>query len=194
MFLTTKKLYLKLFTSTFKLSLFTFGGGYVIITLMKDKFVDELGWIDEKEMLDIVAIAQSAPGIIAVNTSILLGYRLAGIRGALLCVLGTVLPPLLVMTGVSLIYEVLRDDPNVRYVMFGLRAGIAAVMTDAVIKMAVNVTKGRKVFAVTVMLIAFILGFVFDINVIFLILGAGVVGLFAAYSDRIFRWMGRKRG
>ncbi len=181
-----KKIYLKLFTSTFVLSFFTVGGGYVIVTMMKKKFVDELGWLKEKEMLDIVAIAQSAPGVIAVNTSILLGYRLAGIRGALICVVGTVLPPLFVITGVSFIYEAFKNDPNVRYVMMGLRAGIAAIMTDAVIRLAVNATKERRIFSVILMLAAFAAGFIFDINVILIILGAGAVGILSAYSGRIF--------
>ena len=72
-------LYCKLFTSTFYLSAFTFGGGYVIIPLMKKKFADDLHWIEEKEMLDLTAIAQSAPGPIAVNAAILIGYRIAGV-------------------------------------------------------------------------------------------------------------------
>ncbi len=159
-----KRLYIKLFTSVFVLSLFTFGGGYVIITMMKKKFVDELGWLEEKEMLDIIAIAQSAPGIIAVNASVMLGYRLAKIRGALICVLGTILPPLIVMTGISFIYEAIRDDPDVRYAMLGLRAGIAAVMTDAVIKMAVNTSGGNRIFTVVIMIAAFLIGFVTDMN------------------------------
>ena len=81
-----------LFLSTFYLSAFTFGGGYVIVTLMKQKFVDELHWIDEDEMLDLVAIAQSAPGAIAVNGAIVVGYKLAGVTGLLTAVLGTALP------------------------------------------------------------------------------------------------------
>ncbi|MEG2550561.1 MAG: chromate transporter, partial [Erysipelotrichaceae bacterium] len=75
--------YFKLFRATFSLSAFTFGGGYVIVPLMRRKFVDDYHWIDEKEMIDMVAIAQSAPGAMAVNTSILVGYRLAKIKGAL---------------------------------------------------------------------------------------------------------------
>ena len=86
------KFYWKLFTSTFQLSAFTFGGGYVIVPLMKKQFVEKLGWIDEKEMLDFTAIAQSSPGAMAVNASVLLGYHLSGIPGALVSILGTVLP------------------------------------------------------------------------------------------------------
>lgn len=86
--------YRKLFLSTFELSACTFGGGFVIIPLMRKKFVEELGWIEEEEMLDLTAIAQASPGAIAVNASIMLGYHIAGIPGAILAVLGTVLPPI----------------------------------------------------------------------------------------------------
>ena len=87
----------KLFFSTLYLSTFTFGGGYVIVTLMKNKFVDELHWIDEEEMLDLVAIAQSSPGAIAVNGAIVVGYKLAGIPGVLCSILGAILPPMIIL-------------------------------------------------------------------------------------------------
>ena len=74
-----QKVFWKLFLSTLYLSAFTFGGGYVIVTLMKDKFVDKYHWIEENEMLDLIAIAQSAPGAIAVNGAIVVGYKLAGL-------------------------------------------------------------------------------------------------------------------
>lgn len=82
------QMYTKMFASTFTLSMFTFGGGFVIVPLMKKKFVDELHWIDEEEMLDMVAIAQSSPGAIAVNGSIIIGYRLLGVPGALVNIVG----------------------------------------------------------------------------------------------------------
>lgn len=83
------------------LSTFTFGGGYVIVSLLKKKFVDELHWVEEEEMLDLVAIAQSSPGAIAVNGAIVIGYRLAGLPGVLVSVLGAVLPPFVILTAIS---------------------------------------------------------------------------------------------
>ena len=83
--------YLKLFASTFSLSAFTFGGGYVIIPMMRRKFVEQYHWMEEEEVLDMAAIAQSSPGPVAVNAAILMGFRLAGAAGALVAALGTVL-------------------------------------------------------------------------------------------------------
>ena len=91
----------KLFTSTLYISTFTFGGGFVIVTFMKRKFVDEFLWIDEEEMLDLTALAQSSPGAIAVNASILVGWHVAGLPGMLIAVLGTILPPMLILTVIS---------------------------------------------------------------------------------------------
>ena len=88
----------KLFFSTLYLSTFTFGGGYVIVTLLKKKFVDELHWISEEEMLDLVAIAQSSPGAIAVNGAIVVGYRVAGIPGSICATIGAVIPPFVIIT------------------------------------------------------------------------------------------------
>ena len=88
-----KQVLRRLFFSTLYLSAFTFGGGYVIVTLLKKKFVDECHWIEEDEMLDLVAIAQSAPGAIAVNGAIVVGYKLAGMLGAAVAIVATILPP-----------------------------------------------------------------------------------------------------
>ena len=89
------------FTLTFYLSAVTFGGGFVIIPLMKKKFSDDLKWIEKDELLNLVAIAQSAPGSVAVNSSILIGYRVCGVLGALITILGTVLPPLIILSTIS---------------------------------------------------------------------------------------------
>lgn len=91
----------KLFFSTLYISAFTFGGGFVIVTFMKKKFVDELHWIDEPEMLDLIALSQSAPGAIAVNASILVGWRMAGFFGMAAAVLGTIIPPMTILTIIS---------------------------------------------------------------------------------------------
>ena len=101
------KTYQTLFLSTLKISACTFGGGFVIIPLMRKKFVEQLGWIDEQEMLDFAAIAQSSPGAIAINASILVGYHVAGVVGALMTVLGTIIPPLV---NAACIYNIPNSD------------------------------------------------------------------------------------
>ena len=166
----------KLFISTFRISACTFGGGFVIIPLMRRKFVEELGWIEEQEMLDLTAIAQSCPGAMAVNASILVGYRVAGISGALITVLGTVLPPLVIISVISLFYQAFRDNPIVNLAMGGMLAGVAAVIADVVITMAGKILKGKKWLPILVLLGAFIATYFFKVNVILIILICGVLG------------------
>lgn len=169
-------IYRRLFTATFSLSMFTIGGGYVIVPLMRKKFVEELGWIDEEEMLNLVAIGQSAPGPIAVNTSLLAGYKVAGVPGAMVTVLGTVLPPLLIISLISLFYGAFRDNRVVEAVMRGMQAGVAAVIADAVIGMGGRIVKRREPASLLIMAVAFAAVWFFQVNVVIVILAFGLFG------------------
>ena len=168
--------YKKLFFSTFKLSACTFGGGFVIIPLMRKKFVEELGWIQEDEMMDLAAIAQSSPGAIAVNASILVGYHVAGIPGAMLTVLGTVLPPLIIISIISMFYQAFRDNAYVNMAMAGMLCGVAAVIFDVVINMAKNIFQKKRLLPVIVMLGSFIAVRCLSVNIISIIIICGVIG------------------
>lgn len=171
------KLYWTLFSSTFLLSAVTFGGGYVIVPLLKRKFVEQLHWIDEQEMLDMVAIAQSSPGPLAVNASIIIGYRVAGVLGALLTALGTVLPPLIVISIISVFYAAFRDNRIVSLVLKGMQAGVAAVIANVVITMVAGILKQRRALPICIMLGTFAASAVFGINVVLCILACAVIGL-----------------
>lgn len=171
-----KHIYRKLFSSTFYLSAFTFGGGFVIIPLMKKKFVDDLKWIEEEEMLNLIAIAQCSPGAVAVNASILLGYHIAGIFGAMITILGTILPPLIIISIISLFYTAFRENIIVSAVLKGMQAGVAAVIVDVVINLGGNVIKEKEIISIFVMIGAFIATFFLKINVMYIILVCGFIG------------------
>lgn len=171
-----KGLYWKLFWSTFQLSAFTFGGGYVIVPLMRRKFVLQLHWIEDDEMLDLTAIAQSTPGAMAVNASVLVGYRVAGIPGAFITVLATILPPFLILSVISLFYAQFRDNWVVNLVLRGMQAGVAAVICDVVVSMSRNIFKLRRALPVIMLAGAFIASWFFNINVVLIILLCAVVG------------------
>lgn len=171
------RLYWKLFLSTFVLSAFTFGGGYVIVPLMRKKFVEQYKWIEEEEMLDLVAISQSCPGAIAVNASVLIGYRVGGVAGALATVLGTSLPPLIILSVISYFYQAFRSNLYVGYALKGMQAGVAAVIIDVVYTMAADVVKKKKWLPIVIMVLSFIFAYFFDINVILIIALCAVVGL-----------------
>ena len=175
--MTTKSEILKkLFFSTFYLSAFTFGGGYVIITLLKQKFVDELHWISEDEMLDLVALAQSSPGPIAVNGAILVGYKLAGLPGVLTSVLGAVIPPFVILTLISSFYTAFKSNVIIKTLLTGMKTGVAAIIMSVVFDMMTGVTKSRDPALVIVMIAAFLANFIFHINVVFIILLTAAFG------------------
>lgn len=171
------KLLWKLFLSTLYLSAFTFGGGYVIVTLMKSKFVDEYKWITEKEMLNITAIAQSAPGAIAVNAAIVVGFRLAGFIGVLVAVLGTIIPPFIIISLISLFYEVFRQNQMITLLLAGMEAGVAAVVVAVSVEMALGVVKDKDTILTIMMVVAFIANAVFNVSVIIIILISVLMGI-----------------
>ena len=181
-----KKL-LRLFFSMLYISSFTFGGGFVIVTFMKKKFVDELQWIDEKEMLDMTALAQSSPGAIAVNAAILVGWRVAGLAGMLIAVLGTVIPPMVILSVISFFYSAFASNEYVALVLKGMQAGVAAVILDVVFSLGKKVFKERSAIHITVMLAAFAATFFFGVNVIIIILAAAAVGIVSECFKRARR-------
>lgn len=179
-----RKPLLKLFLSTLYISAFTFGGGFVIVTLMKRKFVDEFHWIDEQEMLDLTALAQSSPGAIAVNEAILVGWRVAGVSGIAVAVVGTILPPLVILSVISFFYAAFASNRYVALVLKGMQAGVAAVVLDVVCGLGEKQLKERSPIHLLIMVCAFIATFFFKVNVIFIILTAGVIGVILAVTGR----------
>lgn len=170
------RLYRTLFLSSLQLSAFTFGGGYVIVPLMRRRFVEQLHWIDEEEMLDMTAIAQAAPGAMAVNAALLVGYRMAGFVGALVTMAGTILPPLLMLTVISYFYEAFRDNTVVALILKGMRAGVAAVIADVVVTMARGVARERRLLPLLLMAGAFAASYFFAVNVALILLICGAAG------------------
>lgn len=178
-----KKEYSKLwilFKSMFMLSACTFGGGFVIVSLMKKKYVEELQWLEEDEMLDVTAITQSAPGPLPVNASVIIGYRLAGVVGSLVAILGTILPPMLIISIISLFYEQFRTNPYISTALQVMRAGVAAVIFDVVFNLAKNVVNTKRTLYIGMMVVAFVATYLLDISamvVILTCLGIGLIDL-----------------
>ena len=164
-----------LFKSCFIISACTFGGGMVIISMLQ-KFVEELKWISEDEVMDMVAIAESSPGVMAVNTSIIIGYKIAGVKGALLTVLGTILPPMVILSVISLFYVQFRSNRMVALVLKGMQAGVAAVMINVTITMCLNVLKDKRLSSMLMLVAAAVAAVVFKVDIIVLIIISGIIG------------------
>lgn len=179
------QIYWQLFKNIFVISACTFGGGFVIIGMIRQKFVEKLHWISEEEILDMTAIAQSAPGPLGVNMAIITGYRIRKIPGALVCTLGAVLPPLIIISVISVFYNQFKDNAIIALVLRVMRAGVAAVIFDVVINLASNIFRTKNVLWILVMIAAFVSTVFFKVSAIVLILICAMIGLI--YSSRAER-------
>ncbi len=174
---TQSKILIKLFFTMLYISTFTFGGGFVIVTLMKKQFVDKYKWIDEQEMLDIIAIAQSTPGPIAINGAVIAGKKIGGFPGIIAGTLGTVIPPIAIITLISFFYNVFAENIYASILLKGMGAGVAAVILDVVCSLSSSYFKNKKIFEIVLIALSFVLVFVLKVNVILIILGTLIMGI-----------------
>lgn len=168
--------YLKLFINMFYISAFTFGGGYVIVSLMQKKFVDDLKWFSEDEMLNLTAIAQSAPGPVAINTSIMVGFKIGGVLGAVLSITATILPPLIIISVISMFYVAFRSNIIVASVLKGMQAGVSALIADVAINLSSKVFRQKDWIFILLMFISFAATFIFNVNVMYIIIFSAIIG------------------
>lgn len=173
-----------LFLDMMMISAFTFGGGFVMIGMMRKKFADERHWVSDDEVLDMVVIAQSAPGPLAVNSAIIFGYRMAGLTGALLSALAIVLPPLVIISVICLIYDTFASNIIVQTALQVMRAGVAAIIIDVVIDLAGDVLKTKDLFNIFMMVLALIASYVYKISAIHIILLFIAIGIARSLRKR----------
>lgn len=164
-----------LFRVFFKISAVSVGGGLTMLPLMSREFSEERKWITEEEMVDVVAIEQSVPGIIAVNMAILIGQRAAGLPGVFAASVGVVLPPVIVILAIAALLFQLSGNETMDHIFLGVRAAVSALILLSVIKMSRSVLKGPLPIAIA--LIGFLLLVLFDVDAVGMIVGAAVVGL-----------------
>ena len=152
------------------ISTFTFGGGYVVITMIRKYFVEKKEYFDEEELMKIAAISQSSPGAIAINMSALSGYRVAGKSGLLISCVAAILPPLCILSIVSAIYSIIRHNALINAVLKGMEAGVAALIIDLLVDMYAMIVKEKQLLFILITPIVFVLNYFFQINVAVLII------------------------
>ncbi|MCL2023607.1 MAG: chromate transporter [Oscillospiraceae bacterium] len=167
----------RLFWASFKLSAFTFGGGYVIVPLMERQFVEKYRWLEQGEIRNHIAIAQSAPGALAVNAALMAGYSLKGLAGAVSCLAGTVLPPFLIILCVYFLYAQFAANEWVRIALTGMGIGAIAVLIDAVIGLVIGIIREKNLFSGAVLVLAFTGMFAFGVPVWAVLLASIVAGV-----------------
>jgi chromate transporter len=171
----------QIFTTFMKIGIFTFGGGYAMIPLIQRETVVKRKWVDDDDILDIVAIAESTPGPIAINASTFVGYRIGGFFGAVAGTVGMVLPSFIIILAISFVLNSFQDVQAVKYAFNGIRAGVLALIIRALWLMYKNVEKCAVSYIV--MAAAFILSAFTSVNVIIVIVGCALFGLITAYIN-----------
>lgn len=169
------KLLLSVFWVFFRIGAFTFGGGYAMIPLISEETVQRRKWIEEKDILDIIAIAESTPGPVAINSATFVGFRVAGFWGSFFATLGVVVPSFVVILIISYVLNEFKEIQAVKFAFNGIRAGVLALIIKALVKMYKQCPKG--LFYYIIMALSFIAVAFFDIKVIYCIIVCAVLGL-----------------
>lgn len=172
-------LYLQIFTSFAKIGAFTIGGGYAMIPLIQEEVVNKKRWIEEEDFMDVLAISQSAPGLLSVNISIFLGYRMRGTKGSVVATLGSILPSFLIILMIAMFFAGYQDNPTVMKIFKGIRPVVVALIAVPMINMAkkakLNIYTAALAVA-TALLVTF-----FKISPIYILLVAGCVFVLPMY-------------
>jgi len=165
----------KLFATFFRIGAFTFGGGYAMIPLIQHEAVEKQGWVTDDDILEIIAIAESTPGPIAINSATFVGYRTCGVLGAMCATLGVVLPSFCVILAISYVLREFQSIKAVQYAFNGIRAGVLALLFKALWSMYKKSPKGWAAYVV--MGCAFVLTAFLKVNVFLVIIGSAIFGL-----------------
>ena len=173
----------QVFATFFKIGAFTFGGGYAMIPLIQNEAVEKRKWVTDEDILEVIAIAESTPGPIAINSATFVGYKAAGVLGSVCATLGVVLPSFVIIQLLSYVLAQFQQVEAVQYAFRGIRAGVLALLIKALWTMYQKSPKGWPAYVV--MGASFVLTAIFDVNVLFVIIGCAVFGLVTSlYLER----------
>ena len=168
------KIYIEAFSIFFKIGAFTIGGGYAMVPLIENEIVNKRNWVAKEDFIDLLAIAQSAPGVLAVNISIFIGYRLRGIRGSLVTALGTILPSFLIILAIALFFHNFKENPVVERIFKGIRPAVVALIAAPTFSMAKSAKINR--YNIWIPVVSALLIWQLNFSPVWIIIAAGVGG------------------
>lgn len=169
------------------ISSFTFGGGYVVVSMVRKYFVEKKQCFSEDDLITMSAISQTTPGAIAINLSALAGYKVAGTAGTIVSCIGAIIPPITILSVVSLWYQVFSTNNIIMAILKGMQAGIAAIIVDIVISMVKTISEKRSKLLTTMIPITFIASYIFNVNIIVIITITIIVAVGQLYYQRRYR-------
>lgn len=165
----------KLFAIFFKIGLFTFGGGFAMISLIEKELVEKESWIDKRKFLDTISLTQTVPGAIAINLAIFLGYKMLGLAGAIVASIGVALPSFLIILLIAISFNHFKDNQLIQSAFLGIRPAVVALIMYASYKLARNINWSGRLIGF--FLLALIGRFFLGISPIMIILGSVIIGL-----------------
>lgn len=168
------KIFFELFSIFFKIGAFTIGGGYAMVPLIENEIVTRRGWIEKDDFIDLLAVAQSAPGVLAVNISIFIGYKLKGLKGCLVTTLGTILPSFLIILSIAIFFQSFQDNEVVKKIFLGIRPAVVALIAAPTFSLAKSAKINR--YTIWIPLVSALLIWLFGVSPIWIIIMAGVGG------------------
>lgn len=172
-------IYLEIFTTFSKIGAFTIGGGYAMIPVIQREIVEKRGWVNNEEFMDMLAISQSAPGILAINISIFIGQRLKGVKGSIIAAIGTALPSFVMILLIAMFFNNFRDNEIVNRVFMGIRPVVVALIAVPLISLSRSTKLNR--YTSFIPLISVLLIVMLGISPVYLIIAGAVLGLFYFY-------------
>ncbi|MEG2085349.1 MAG: chromate transporter [Clostridia bacterium] len=178
------KLLWELFITFFKIGAFTFGGGYAMVCIIEREVVANKKWVTEQDILDMLVIAESTPGVIAVNSATFVGYKVAGVVGGIIATLGVVIPSFIIISLISYFFSYFKNNVWVAAAFKGIRCAVVILIFNAVAKLSKPIKK--TLWTITIAVIAFVLATFFNIDVIFIIIAGGLLGIivYAIYYSK----------
>ncbi|SNX53565.1 chromate transporter [Thermoanaerobacterium sp. RBIITD] len=177
------RLYIEMFISFFKIGAFTLGGGYAMLPLIQKEVVERKKWIDREEFIDMIAVAQSAPGPIAINTAVFVGYKIAGVTGAIFTTIGSALPSFLIILIIASFFVGVQGNPIVERIFKGIRPAVVALIAAPVLNLAKDAKVNKKTVIIPIV-VAIAVGFL-KFSPIYVIIIAAICGLgFYIWNER----------
>ncbi len=169
------KVYWQLYTAWFKMGLFTFGGGYAMLPMIQKEVIEHYGWATEEEVMNYYAIGQCLPGIIAINTATFIGYRLKGVIGGVVSTLGVISPSFIIIVAIAGLISNFSELTVVQYALSGINVAVCVLMFNTIVNLWQKNIK--NIGSITVFVAAFVLAMFTDISTVYLVIGAGILGV-----------------
>ncbi|MDO4594757.1 MAG: chromate transporter [Tissierellia bacterium] len=168
---------LKLFLIILKINTITFGGGYTIVPVLRDEFVNRRKLIEDRQMIDLITIAQSSPGALAINSSLLIGYKLKNIKGAFVSALAGAIPCIIIISIVSILYSKIKDNEFIKIVLESMSGAISAVLISTAISLMKISYKNNKAIAIFIFLLMIIMFKIMKLGTIYCLIAAAIIGI-----------------